>query len=725
MNLARYLLGVAALLVICAGCWHLGWRVRQRFFSWLPSGYGALASILLGMSAGWLVASLLGAARLFTLPALVIASVVLGAAGLLIRPRPAPAPATSADPARTRPDRWVLGLSVVTIGIVAAQWAAWTADGLTNGIRSLDSLTYHLPYAANFAQTGQLFDVPYVAAVQPTVFYPLNMELLHAVGMLCFGSEFGSAFVNVAFAGLLMYAAWCVATRTMRDGRRVGALAVALVATACASPIIASTQPGGANTDFPPIVFGAVALAFLLYTRMTEDAAHKRALLLLAALSAGLAVSAKISMLPFAALLTVAVLIAYRRLGFGKVLLVWLGGLIVTGSFWYLLNIVRVGNPVAFTNVHIGGLTLPAPDWSSLQPLSASIAHYLGNPGVWGYFFAGLFQAIGPAWPVLLVLALLGTVGALFSADRALVVAGAVTLGTWLAYLVLPYTAGGSVGIPSFFAPGVRFVFPAVVTSMLLVPFARRLAAVATQRVVAAVALGITVLASLVAPSASSFFTWLRSWPVGGHPLVLLGTVVLAAALVVVSRMKARRRQAFAGAGLAVLVLAAGALLQQRYVDARQTIGYAEGQNTVYAQIVPVYQRVRAVTGARIGYSGMMDDYPFIGPLHTNRVMYLGAPSAHGGMQDAGTCQQWLAALRDNSPDYVVISGFDSAPPGVPVGPQVRQMSWTASFPGVKQVLRLDSKGSMYSPAQSTALYRVNPAALGGASCTGDATGGA
>ena len=95
----------------------------------------------------------------------------------------------------------------------------------------------------------------------------------------------------------------------------------------------------------------------------------------MAALAAGLALGTKYTMLLPVAALTVGVLVIAprgQRLRRGGV---WLVGLTITGGFWYLRNLVVVGNPLPSLGAKLGPLVLR--NLSNEGGSISTVAHYL------------------------------------------------------------------------------------------------------------------------------------------------------------------------------------------------------------------------------------------------------------------------------------------------------------------------------------------------------------
>ena len=157
------------------------------------------------------------------------------------------------------------------------------------------------------------------------------------------------------------------------------------------------------------------------------------------------------------------------------------------GGYWYLRNLVHSGNPLPWIH-HLGPIDLPAPEQALGGREAHSVLGYLTDGSVWSdWFLPGLHSGLWLLWPLLLLAALAGLVlaalrfrGAFVSqedakaprAEVALGVAGLVGLATALAWLVAPTSASGPEGMPRGFESGLRYLAPALVLGLALLPAA-------------------------------------------------------------------------------------------------------------------------------------------------------------------------------------------------------------------------------------------------------------
>src|SRR5581483_9562099 len=235
-------------------------------------------------------------------------------------------------------------LAVVAVGVVFAEWAVPTLHSYDVGIRAFDSLWYHLPWAAAFAQTGHVTPLHFTDVEYLTAFYPATAELLHGGGIVLFGNDLLSPGINLAFAALALLAAWCIGAP-----RGLGALTLAGAAVALALPMMRFSQAGSAANDTVGVFFLLAAAALVA----SDTGASSRAAWLLAAVSAGLAVSVKLSLLAPVLALTIGTFVIEPPERRRAIAVPWVAALVLAGGFWYARNLIAVGNPLPWVNVSV------------------------------------------------------------------------------------------------------------------------------------------------------------------------------------------------------------------------------------------------------------------------------------------------------------------------------------------------------------------------------------
>ncbi|HEY1356132.1 MAG TPA: hypothetical protein VGF09_07425, partial [Solirubrobacterales bacterium] len=465
-----YLLGVAALALLVLASWLGATAARTRLVPEFEGVAAHLATSVVALALLIWPAELLGTFGWFApVPYLAaVAAVGVGLWRLLPRvargkggrgqlgpqapPSPASGPADRSSP--------ISALAAALIGLIAVLlFIPGVRDSLSTGMTGFDSTWYHGPFAAGFHQSGNTWDLHFIAPQFLAWFYPANAEIFHAVGMLAFDRDLISPLLNLGWFVGALFALWCI-------GRpfRVGGHSVLLGALILSAPLL-SDQAGEARNDIVAIFFLLAAVAMVLNGATIDSVAARRlpdGALIVAGLAAGLAAGTKLNYLLPSATLLVGIAVAApaggRRRAFGIGALAAIAG----GGYWYLRNLFHTGNPLPwFTDV--GPLSLPGPDQTLGGREGHSVFGYLTDGSIWSdWFLPGLHHGLWLIWPLLLGAAVLGLVLCL-GANRVLAVAGAVGLAALVAWLVSPTAASGPEGMPRGFESGLRYLAPALV----------------------------------------------------------------------------------------------------------------------------------------------------------------------------------------------------------------------------------------------------------------------
>jgi len=672
----RYLLGVLELVLLVGFAWLGATQLRRRFVPQLDGLTAQLASSVIALAILLLIAELLGTFGLFKAGPYLAAVAVIGVGiGVLVRgscrrggvpssryallratgrvePRvQAPPSAACAQRRSPHPDAThgrgvqiptLIALIVATVAIL--HFAADVRMQLSTGMTGFDSTWYHGPFAAGFYQSGDTWGLHFIAPQFLAWFYPANSEVLHGVGMLAFGRDLLSPLLNLGwFIGCLV-AAWCI-------GRpyRVAPWSMALAAIALSVPAL-SDQAGEARNDIVGIFFLLAAVAFALAQR--ERSSHPPASgtafalgpAAVVGLSAGLAAGTKLNFLLPAAVLVVGVALTapggFRWRAFAAAGLGSLAG----GGYWYLRNLAHTGNPLPWVK-HLGPVTLPAPEQALGGREGHSVLGYLTDGSVWSdWFLPGLHHGLTILWPLLLAAAVAGLVLCLGRrSDPALRVAGAVGLAAGLAWLIAPTSASGPDGVPHGFESGLRYLTPALVLGLGLLPIVLR------KR--------------------------FREADAGCLP----NGRILKAPSQLARRLSGREAPRV---GLAIaLVLAAIAIgypIQRHYLQSR----YADPSFTTPG-LNAAFKWAQGIDDARIATTSTRQ-YPLFGRELSNEVVYVGEEQQHGGFTAPTTCHAWRELLNSGHYDYVVTSRDRLEPNKPPYPPTAR---WTAA-PGATVILR-------------------------------------
>lgn len=659
MTPAEVISGVLVLAILVVSAGFAAHRLRVRLLPGWTGARGALVDVVVTLSHLVVVSQLLGTVGLFGAPALLGFTAVTGVAVGLIAGKPAE---REQAPSLPRIDRTGAVVGVGAVALVAARWTLPTAETYRTGIIDDDSVAYHMPFAARFAEEGWLSRLHFAVPEIPMAFYPANAELFHALGLLAFGDDLLSPALNLVWLGLLLLSGWCLG----RASGTAPAVLVALVVIA-GSPLAVSTQAGSAHNDIVGMSM-LLAAAALLTAGWSE-----RWAVLVAGLATGLALGVKFTFILPAVALTAGVAVLAWREGRRSLLPVWIGAVLATGGYWYLRNLLRTGSPIPPVELGVGPLALPRTQHTT-DSADFAIVDYLDQPRLaLDILTRGAFEAFGPLWPVFAV-CFLGGLALVLYRPRSEVhrVLALVALISAVGYAFTPATAFGLPGQPQqiYVTANLRYALPALVLGLTLLPLSRALDGARRQRGLMA-ALGALAL-SMHTASASIWMAWRRNVPV-------LPGLVAAALVVVVGTLAARaavvsNRLWAAGSAVAVVgTLAAVVALGSWYGDHRFTANDS-GTERVHAWAQSVEQ-------ARIGVVGTFRHYPLYGPEQTNEVQYVGRLGTNQRFRELDDCVDWRRAVNDGSYDFIV------AMPGREGEALPEQAAWTRSDPSATEIL--------------------------------------
>jgi hypothetical protein len=656
LDLARYLLGVGELALL-AGFATLGASaVRARL---LPNFSGApahLGTAVLALALLIWIAELLGSFGLFAPVAYLVGAAVVGM-GLWL----------SVGGGRGHPSR-LLGFSPVAPGAVRGRGGGEKQDAaaregyprpptrsriqgaaglaptlialaiaavaivkfgvevktkLGTGMTGFDSTWYHGPFAAGFFQSGNTWDLHFIAPQFLAWFYPANAEIFHAAGILAFGRDVLSPLLNLVwFVGCLV-ACWCI-------GRpyKVAPWSLALGAVALSLPVL-SDQAGEARNDIVGIFFLLAAVAVVLNAWAEEregEAGLSTGALVVTGLAAGLAAGTKLNFLLPAAVLVLGLAVTAPAGRRWRALAATGLAALAGGGYWYLRNLIHTGNPLPWFD-HLGPISLPAPDQALGGREGHSVLGYLTESSVWSdWFLPGLHGGLTILWPLIGALAIAGLLLCLGRGSSSMLrVVAAAGLAAAFAWLIAPTSASGPEGMARGFESGLRYLAPALVLGLALLPV------VLSPRLRrAGVGCPPTQRRPLFRPSGS-----------GGLPQALL------------AKNPAKRGTPHArpiALALLVTAIAIGYPVQRHYLQNR----YA---NPTFATpgLNAAFKWADGISDARIATTSTRQ-YPLFGTDLSNHVQYVGEEAPHGGFIAPSTCRQWRRLLNEGHYDYVVTS---------------------------------------------------------------------
>jgi hypothetical protein len=678
VSAGSYLLSVVALAALALSLGFSAFRLRGVLMPGWSGAPARLVEAILAIALLIWIAEILGVASLLYAWSLVASSLLLaGAVAIWARPSSLPAPPVGGvggggsrttppaappspgdrthGPELAGPGPFALLVTVGIVALVTAHWGLTIDSALDRGIFNFDSLWYHMPFAADIAQSHSVLGLHHSETVFTNWFYPQNSELLHAAGILLVHRDTLSLFLNLGWLAIAFLAAWCVGRPYGR-----GHLSVAAVAILLECHTLVVRDPGAAKNDVATaaLLLAAVAILVNAWAARREGEGDSLAPgwpLAAAGLAVGLAVGTKFTVLAMAGGLSVAVLAlapaGRRRLAAAWWFLPALAG----GGFWYLRNLIVAGNPLPEV-AHLGPITLPHPERLQSARPDFSIAHYATDTGVWRHYFApGLHDQFGALWPLVVAGALLAAIVALaWGRDRIVRWVGAVALFGMIAYVFTPLSAAGAEGAPEGFAINIRYVVPAMLAAAALLPLPRAFDGRRPQAALLAVLLVVLVLtdrSDAVLRDPSRIFA-----------LVLALLLVAVPAGLLALHRRGTSTAALAGlAALAIAIVAIGYPVERDYLRDRFLNEGPRDERIPGMHLDSAYRWARDTEGARIGLAGTTAgflQYGFFGADLSNRVVYLGEKGPHGAFDAIPTCRGFRAAVNAADLDYLVTSPF-------------------------------------------------------------------
>jgi hypothetical protein len=653
----RYLLGVVEVLLLGGFAWLGGAALRAWLLPRFEGAPAHLATAVIGLALLIWSAEALGTLGwLDPLPYLLLVAVG-GLALWRLSPRPSEGEGGLSQPTqqvRLRETPLPTWIALLISALAVVHFAGGVKTRLSTGMTGFDSTWYHGPFAAGFMQSGDTWDLHFIAPQFLAWFYPANSEVFHAAGMLAFGRDVLSPLLNVGwFVGCLV-ACWCI-------GRpyRVAPWSLGLGAVALSVPALAD-QAGEARNDIVGIFFllAAVAIALNAWGGTEKQPGEEGedfgvGAYLGVGLAAGLAAGTKLNFLLPAVVLVLGLVFLAPRGARGRAFAAGALAALAGGGYWYLRNLAHSGNPLPWIQ-HLGPIDLPAPEQALGGREAHSVLGYLADGAVWSdWFLPGLHGGLWFLWPLLLLAAVAGLFLAaaapllrrrdengpirteLVPSAGVLALAGLVGLAAALAWLVAPTSASGPDGMPRGFESGLRYLAPALI-------------------------LGLTLLAA--------------AWPLRlraseGHP---------SNGRILKTPSQLARRLSGRGVSLALLatlllVVAVGYPVQRHYLENR----YADPSFTAPG-LNAAFAWSRDVSDARIATTSTRQ-YPLFGTDPSNEVQYLGTQQPHGGFESPTTCEQYLHQLQAGNYDYAVATK-DRVEPGKPPYPPAA--SWTQAAGG-------------------------------------------
>jgi hypothetical protein len=663
-SFGSYLAGCLALIGIVAALGLGAYWLRRWIVPEFSGALARLAEATLAVALFVVCLQVLGSLSLLYFGWIVVVCVGAGlGAAWLGRAKAPRGPGREVEAPRVETIAFAIALAVASFTV--AEWTFPAQSSLDFGMFGGDTTWYHMPFSAFMAQEHSTVPLHYTDPLRLAAwFYPACTELINAATIVLFKSDWLAPLQNLIWLPIALLAAWCV-------GRpyRVGPATLVAAAIVLDAGVMIETQPGEARNDIMGLAFLLAFVAFLINGHQRRAPASgavrdepdrdapllDKGPLVMAGIAAGLAASVKVTFLVPVAAITVGVVLFSGRGRRWTTAWVMALPMLIVGGYWYLRAMVKTGgNPIPITK--FGPLNLPTPDQMPLDPRPRfAVAHYIGDPTMYRrWFFPELDNALGPLWPLILIMAVAAAVYIVWRSRNVILrVVAAAALATAVVYVFTPLTAAGQEGSPTGFFTNTRYLIPGLVLAMVLLPVARPLRAPEGR--------AWKTLLFLTAVYAVTVLTtprWFTPYIVGTVFLTLL--LVWAPAALTLGRGRGHfTRSAVAGATVALLLLAV-------VLGRAQQVQYAEQH---YQNPLPflgeggpreAYSFAHDLQDQRIGIIGssqiIFGQYGFYGADLSNHVQYIGVKGPNGTYRLPTGCPQFRRAVNEGEYDYVVMS---------------------------------------------------------------------
>jgi hypothetical protein len=691
-SFASYIGGCLALIGIISALGFGGYWLRRWIVPEFSGALARLSDLTIAVALLILALEILGTIGILTLGWIVAGCIATGLGAAWLGWTKAPGERAEVKAPSVSTAALVIALGVASFTV--AEWTFPSFSSLDFGMFGGDTTWYHMPFSAAIAQDASTWPLHFTDPLRLAAwFYPASTELINAASIVLFKSDWLAPLQNLFWLAIALLAAWCC-------GRpyKVGAATLVAAAIVLDSGVMIETQPGEARNDIMGFAFLLAFAAFLINGHQrrapvagaVQDTPEANAPLLdkgplvMAGIAAGLAASVKLTFLiPVAVIAIGMVLVSGRGRRWTTT---WVMGLpmLIVGGYWYLRAAIHTGgNPIPQSK--FGPLKLPTPDQMPLDPRPRfSVAHYLTEPTIYRrWFFPELENALGPLWPLILIMAGCAAVYIVWkSNNKILRVLAAAALATAVFYLFTPLTAAGQEGSPTGFFTNTRYLIPGLVLAMVLLPIARPLRAPDGR--------AFKTLVFLTAVYAITVVTTPR-W----YPGYILGTILITAALVwlpaslTLGRVRgSMSRVVVAGACVAMLLVV-------MVLGRAQQVQYA---NNHYANPLPflgeggprqAYNFARRLEDQKIGIIGSSEiifgQYGFYGGKLNNEIDFIGVRGAHGSNRLPESCETFRRLINAGDYDYLIMSESTQDSPDAEYWYPI--YNWVKNDPALKLVV--------------------------------------
>jgi hypothetical protein len=657
----EYFVGAATTVAIVGS---LGWGAHRLCSGLLPGWRGIpsrLAELVVFLAALLAAALAVGSFGWLTRGWVTLACVLVGLGIGLVGTRLRLAPLSVEPSPPVRREHAIV--AVAGVALVSAQWVSHTVATWGTGMTEGDTLWYHGSFAARLVQLGRVDVLPGVGP-EAQRFFPINTQLLHAVAFLPFGRDLLSPVVNLLFFLIALLAAWCIGRR-----RGLGPLCVLGAELVLGLPTIAGTQPGQATNDVACAALLLAGVALVLEGRTYAAPAA------LAAVAGGLGVGTKLTVGLAVGLLVLGVVVFALRDRRPWTAVIACVALLLSSAYWFARNWALLGTPLPWAHISIGPIQLHQ---TAQLPKHSAIANYLTDGHVINHvWIPGLFDTLGPLWPVVgvgIVAGLVVTIAPRRTRFERL--AGLVACAAAFEFLVTPYVMEFGGGL---FVATVRYGAPIFLLGMTLMPLgvcADRWSSVWLR------VLWIAMAAIMIVNALRPMRARLAPWATQDLGLALLvGFVVLGIGTAVVLHTGtprwSGRALAIVAIGALVVVAGLGWFVQRHYLSRRYV--------TAGIDLDAVDAHLQRGGFRRVLVVGTIQYYPLFGADFSNQLIVPKEPR-HGAPLER--CEAWRRTLNKAHAQYLVYG-----PRG---GLDVTPREWALSDPALHRVVVEPNGGALY-----------------------------
>jgi 4-amino-4-deoxy-L-arabinose transferase-like glycosyltransferase len=594
---------------------------------------------------------------------------------------------TSSEPF-TNYEKMILG----TIGVVMAFLLVYAAS---KPVTDYDSLHYHLPTIANWYQSSSL-TMPEEFRFAENSRYPFSWEALCTLFLMPFREDF-----LVAFPNLIAWAIFGISIYLL--GAQLGASRIHSLAAsslAMSMPIVIYNV----NSMHIDLELGSFFLAGLylavLYSR-THRLIYPAILLPILGMIFGIKTSGifyAIILLIFVFFSAIKANVLHRgsehlrhRLDRSIVVLsaASLFSFFVIGCFWYLRNLVEIGNPFGIVRVNIGGVTLlPGPIDPAYIPKTTLAGLFgLTNLSHWKILIDQIFLNLGLPFLTILILFVSSLLLLPFVSTRdhnepriktksviGLLILLAITV---LLYWSTPYSGDNDTHgwqITPWIGQGLRYAFPAIGVLGILAALGATLARIKDQIIVfIVIACGVlavlstpnqrlasvflyTVVGLLLVWSVLNVTGWAR-WTASVRGVPRLGVVFILIGVIFVASFAARgirdRYRSREYHGILDYI--------ENNISKEQTIGYLLDHRPYLLYGKHLDRKVVYIApdeaGARQGQPDSVGRSQWLDTLEERKVSFV----AVGPILDAWKSRKELSWIRDDQKAFVHVFGRDTS----------------------------------------------------------------